>query len=87
MTKTELNRDIKRLKNRANKFYEKLHSELKANSEFEEDELKSELHRLYYADKEMKHMNKDSVLVMLRLNQKLRVIPLHQFGLYIDIIA
>lgn len=84
MTTKELNRDIKRLLNT----YKAL-NELKMDNDtyFKSIELsiKPELKRLYYADQEMKYMTKDSILILLRLNVRFRVIPFHQFGLFINL--
>lgn len=73
MTKQELNRDIKRL---AKQFG----TEKENTPEFEK-----EFKRLYFADREFTYMNKDSVLIMLRINLRHRFIALHQFGINITI--
>lgn len=84
MTKQELNRDIKRVykayKNRI---------EPKTDSDWQEynkqmDYIKSELKRLYGADKEFEYMTKLSILMMLELNRKVRAIPFHWFGIHIE---
>lgn len=79
MKTSELNRDIRRL-----------NSEIKKNSatgghQYIESYAKKEFKRLYAADNQFIYMNKQSVLIMLRLNLRYRFVPLHQFGLYIEI--
>lgn len=83
MTKQELNRDVKRLFNR-----------YKANSGGEatdqyfdwlEKEVKPELRRLYDADNTFNSLTADNIKRIIRLNLLLRVIPFHQFGLYINL--
>lgn len=71
MTIQELNRDIKRLCKNAENL-----TELERNTEFK---------RLYFADKEFEAMNKESIKIMFRLNLRYRIIPLHAFGLSINI--
>ncbi len=73
MTKSELNRDIKRLAKQFGTDY--------AQTEAFEKEFK----RLYYADSDFQYNNKDSVLTMLRINLRHRFIALHQFGLNITV--
>ena len=79
MTAAELNRDIKRLGNTV----EKLHQLNNQDIYFKEIEtmVKPEFMRLYLADSQFEYMNKKSILIMLRLNLSLRIIPLHSFGL------
>ncbi len=79
MTKQELNRDIKRLWVR----YENKDSELDVYEALEE--MRQELKRLYYADDDFEYMNLRSIKIMIRLNLSLRVVPLHQFGLGIEL--
>jgi len=47
-------------------------------------EIKKEFYRIYRADEKFNLMNKESVLIMFRLNQKYRFEALHMFGIYID---
>lgn len=82
MTKQELNRDIKRLNNSIKKLENK---DNKVYFEFIENEAKKEFKRLYHADSEFKYANKQSILIMLRLNVRHRFILFHQFGLMIEI--
>lgn len=71
MTKAEYNRDVKRLRNY-----------IKANRNGEETYIASEFRRLYGADKTFEYANKDSVLTLLRINLRYRLVPLHMFGIY-----
>lgn len=73
MTAKELNRGIKRL------------SKVFGTDKAELPEFEKECRRLYYADKEFSYMNKDSVLIMLRINLRHRFIALHSFGINISI--
>lgn len=79
MTKKELNRDVKRL--------------LKTVSGIAKDEnyheniekyVKPEFMRLYLADRSFEYMNRQSILIMLRLNVRYRFEALHHFGLQIS---
>lgn len=79
MTKQELNRDIKRLKmyyiiNKNNTIHK-----------IDINYLESEFKRLYFADPEFKNMNKQSILFMFRFNLLHKFIPLHLFGIHIDL--
>ncbi len=84
MTNQELNRDIKRL----HKAFLNKRNDNTTNwtnkdwSEFTkyEDNLKEEFKRLYYADRNFEVINKQGILIMLALNNSLRVIPFHVFG-------
>jgi len=78
MTKLELNRDIKRLAKNIAKNEEKNSAELPLF-------LKAEYMRLYYADTSLMSYTQKSVLIMLRLNVRYRFVPLHIFGLAIDL--
>lgn len=75
MTARELNRDIKRLV----KLY---HSDMN-DKQLKDFEI--EYRRLYFADSDFKYCNKESVLIMFRINQRYRFIALHSFGLNIEI--
>ncbi len=68
----ELNRDIKKLQR------------LVLN-EGNEGLIRSEFVRLYYADLEFKYMNRSSILIMLRINIRFRIISLHNFGSFIEL--
>lgn len=77
MTAKELNRDIKRLGKLIN-----------TEKEYNEQLLfahEKEFKRLYNADREFKYMNAESIRIMLRINLRHRIIPLHQFGLDIEL--
>lgn len=76
MTKQELNRDCKRLL--------KLAIENSRNLE-SEGQIRSEIQRLYCADREFRALNRQSILILLRLNLRYRAIPLHNFGLFIEL--
>jgi hypothetical protein len=80
MKPSELNRDIKRLS-------AKVKSISNSPNYFDivESEIKTEFKRLYYADTELKYMNLNSIKIMLRLNVQLRIIPFHNFGLFIEL--
>lgn len=82
MTKQELNRDIKRL---ANEIYRISFDTQEKYFEYLEKEAKKEFIRLYNADRNFEYMNGKSVLIMLKLNLTNKFIPLHTFGLNIDI--
>ena len=76
MTKRELNRDCKRLLKMAVKNSQ--------NSEIREN-IRKEIYRLYLLDKYFCNMSKESILILLRLNLRYVVIPLHTFGIYIEL--
>lgn len=84
MTKRELNRDIKRLANRVKMLGGINYPSDKYDTEVEE--IKKEYRRLYYADTTFNSYNTFSILVMIRLNVRYRIIPFHQFGLMIDVL-
>lgn len=48
-------------------------------------EMRKEFERLYQADRSFSIMNQTSILIMLRLNATLRVVPQHLFGAYINL--
>lgn len=80
MTPQELNRDIKRL-------VKKYHA-IKGTEDYfarVKDTIEPEWIRIYRADREMTYMNKESIKAMLRMNLLFRFIPLHQFGLNIEL--
>jgi hypothetical protein len=83
MTNAELNRDIKRL-NKAIKSFPKSEDN-GPYFEFIEKWVKPEFKRLYYADSGFTAMNRESILIMIRLNLSHRIIAFHQFGLNIEI--
>ena len=85
MTNQELNRDIKRLfvkytKSRTSEDTSNWIQKDWDNYERQENELKAEFKRLYYADSNFNALNKNSILMMLRMNNTLRVITFHVFG-------
>ena len=76
MTNQELNRDVKRL----------LKLAVSNKETYTADErIKTEISRLYHADREFISMSKTSALILLRLNLRYRAIPLHNFGLHIEL--
>jgi len=83
MTTKELNRDIKRLYK--NYMAKRQGEATDQYYKWVESEVKPELKRLYYADNTFNSLNADSLKMLLRLNLCLRVIPFHQFGLFIDL--
>lgn len=88
MTNSELNRDVKRLKNLINKTSEKMCMGTNDNTPYFDwlnTFVLKEFKRLYYADDKFEAMNKANILFMLRLNLRHRFIALHQFGINIDI--
>ncbi len=84
MTNQELNRDIKRLWNKV----ESLVTNGTNNDTYftiVEKEIKPEFIRLYNADREFKALNRQNILILLKLNLRYRIVPLHAFGLFIEI--
>jgi len=81
MTNQELNRDIKRLYNEINKASIKADDLCYAYIE----QAKKEFTRLYYADRGFQVLTKQSILIMLHLNLRFRIVPLHTFGIYINL--
>jgi hypothetical protein len=45
----------------------------------------SEIKRIYYADPEFKYLNRNSILILLKLNLIFRVMPFRQFGIKIEL--
>tara|TARA_R110000803_G_scaffold78075_3_gene143140 strand:- start:15633 stop:15881 length:249 start_codon:yes stop_codon:yes gene_type:complete len=78
MTKQELNRDVKRLYKRWFSLYGV------AKTTATEENTKREFKRLYHADSSFESLNRENILRMLKMNNSMRVIVLHQFGLMID---
>jgi len=85
MTKQELNRDIKRVIKKALTLEAQNFDSISDTYYRELDQLKLELHRLYLADRTMEYMNIHNIKAMLRLNVRYRYMPLHEFGLFIDL--
>ena len=79
MTKLELNRDIKRLR----AYYTV--NKNNAVTEIDPQYLEAEFLRLYRADSSFESMNKRNILFMLRLNLRHRFVPLHQYGIFINL--
>ena len=89
MTKHFLNRDIKRLAFSYKKRFQGDTSKWsRADWLFynaEQEVFQKELRRLYDADRDFSMMHQESIRRMIRINLALRVIPLHQFGLEINL--
>lgn len=82
MTPSELNRDIKRLNSDIKK---KLAIGGTEYYNYIENVAKKEFNRLYHADDHFIYMNRQSILIMLRLNIRHRFVALHMFGIYIEL--
>jgi hypothetical protein len=82
MNKRELNRDYKRLWKR----FKTYQPEQPASDDdyLEWESCKKELKRLYFSDRGMDYINLNSLKILLIMNRKLRVIPLHQLGTHIN---
>jgi hypothetical protein len=92
MTKQELNRDYKRLYKRYDQWEQGIgslsnSSDQKVRDAYREEYTKMsvELNRLYRADKEFDYSNKNSILIAIKLNNSMRVVPLHRFGIFIEV--
>lgn len=75
MTKRELNRDIKRL-------YKQWQDRKDLSNE---EQLKKELRRLWYADQQKNETTLQSLKMLLIINQSLRVITLHQIATWMTV--
>lgn len=82
MTKKELNRDVKRL---YNEYVHFTFQDSETFNKWAEEKCKPELRRLYGADKEFYYFTLDNLKRMIKMNLRLVVIPLHQFGLFIEL--
>ena len=82
MSTKELNRDIKRL---ASEIYRMSFYTNKEYFDYIAGDAAKEFKRLYYADTTMESYNLQSLKIMFRLNLSHRFIPLHQFGLNVEI--
>lgn len=82
MTPAQLNRDIKRL---AKNIQSHDKTDLDAYYKYIDGVASIEFRRLYNADSAFLPMNRTSILIMLSLNLTHRFMPLHQFGLMIDL--
>ena len=84
MTPNELNRDVRQLFRRWNYHIATGHYELNEretkNYEHNEREMKRELDRLFGADNGFEYMTKRSLMMILAMNQSLRIIPLHHLA-------
>jgi len=80
MTATELNRDVKRLLKNI-----KAAEVWPANQDYIQNGARKEFLRLYWADTKFEYMNRQSILIMLRLNLKYHFEPTHMFGIFIEI--
>jgi hypothetical protein len=75
MTAKELNQDAKKLINRYknNLVHDENHSVL--------PEFEKEFKRIYFADSNFEYLKAEHALALHRINQSLRLIPLHNFGI------
>lgn len=82
MTTKELNRDVKRL----NKLVLAL-DKIGGDAYFKSIDIsvKPEFIRLLNADREFLYLNRTSILILLRLNLRFRIVAFHTFGLNIDL--
>ncbi len=85
MTNKELNRDIKRLQSDFKKHWASFG--IVPNNDYyaQTDLLHKEYKRLYYADSTGEAMNYTSFKFMYRVNLRERILPLHTFGLNIEL--
>ena len=79
MTPQELNRDIRKLAYRVQRLA------LSGELDKHKDELSAAARRLYLENDTFKHVTKNNVLIMIRLNLVLRYYPFHLFGSAIEI--
>ncbi len=82
MTPKELNRDIKRL---GSEIYRMSFEDQNEYFKYLDTTARKEFTRLAHADSECDYMNLTSIKIMLRLNLSHRFIPLHTFGLNINL--
>lgn len=82
MTKQDLNRDIKIL---ANEIYRMSFESQEKYFEYLEKTASKEFKRLYGADSNFEEMNILSIKIMLRLNVSHKFVPLHNFGIHIEL--
>lgn len=87
MTTQELNRDIKMLARKHEKAMTNSRAGVIGDDEYYiiTDQVKKEADRLYMADTEFKYMNRNSILILLRLNVIHRFAPIHTFGININL--
>lgn len=87
MTPQQLNKDIKALNKLVANITLQSNRTPDSNGTYYkriDAEVKPEFIRLFHADREFKYMDRTSILIMLRLNVKLRIVAFHSFGLNID---
>jgi len=87
MTKRELNRDIKKL-NTYIKGIKQAADMMQDNTAYFKDiegYAKGEFIRLMHADKSLESLTAESLRILLKLNLSHRFIPLHTFGIFIEI--
>ena len=78
MTKRELNKLVKAL---YNEHYRLTFEQNDIYFDWIEKTAQAEFLRLYNADNTLESLTKESLLMMLSLNRKMRVIPFHSFGI------
>jgi len=83
MTKAELNRKVKSLKRRylLNRGMSQIDQE---KYDKEQEGIKKEAYNLYKADQEFEDLNRESILILLRLNILLQFENPHLFGSNIE---
>lgn len=84
MDKQELNSKIRKLYKEVSKLQSE-QSNLDIFFSIIDTEIKPKYTSLYYADDSFKSFNKESILILIRLNLRYRFIPFHQFGLNINL--
>lgn len=83
MTPREYNRDVKRLRD----YIKNLEDTPYPYLDYPEKvaHIEGEFKRLYNADDTFKYASKDSILGLMAINQRFRIIPLHSFELFVNI--
>jgi len=85
MTNKELNRDIKRLQTAFKKHWASYTDTFNTDYHAQSDLLHKEYKRLLYADSDCTAMNLANFKFMYRVNLRERIIPLHTFGINIEL--
>jgi hypothetical protein len=77
-----LNVAVKRLKKQINAKHAEPHT-VEQWYDYLDEKVKPAFLKIYNADTTMAALNADSMRIMLRLNVRFRIVPFHQFGLFI----
>jgi hypothetical protein len=85
MTTKELNRDAKRLLALSKTLTDDLFQNNPVKYDSIVDAVKAEISRLYYADSKFEYANKQTILILMRLNLRYRAVVLHVFGINIEL--